>query len=129
MKIAFILSMPGCPSWNGRWSGEGRLYVIVKPFTTVKAKAKAAELLATKWFSYGWSDGWRASIQIKEVDASEARLMKRKSAGFCGYDWMVSSILERSKILADHEIPVTPLAPAVLESRKPSEPLIPSDMF
>jgi hypothetical protein len=96
--------MPGSPSWNGRWSGEGRCYAILKKFTSLKAKKKAAELIAARSFAYRWDDGWYASISVKEVAKTEARQIRKASQGFCGYDWMVESILERGTILADHEI-------------------------
>lgn len=105
MKLAFILTMPGCPSWNGRWSGEGSLYARVQNFTTKKQIAKAEELKQKGYFSYGWSDGWRAGIQVKEVDAVEARKINKKSQGFCGYDWMIASILKYGTIYATHEEP------------------------
>lgn len=105
MKLAFILSMPNCGSWNGKWSGQDRLYCIIKPFTTIKAKEKAKELLAKRSFYYSWGDGWGASVSVKEVTNQEARSMKRNSKGFYGYDWMVDSILRYGKIYADHQIP------------------------
>jgi hypothetical protein len=104
MKLAFILTMPGCPSWNGKWSGEGRLYCIVRSFSTNKGKELAAQIAAKGYYSYGWSDGWRAGIQVKVVDAAEARKLKSKSVGFNGYDWMVDTIINYGKPMADHEV-------------------------
>ncbi len=112
MTLAFFLSMPGCASWNGRWSGEGKCYAIVRNFSGIKETAKAREIHATHYFSYGWSDGWRAAIEVKEVSCSEARGIRAKSQGFCGYDWMVDSIVARGKILADHEIEKTAAVPS-----------------
>ena len=109
--------MPGCPSWNGRWSGEATLYAIIKNFSSRKAKAKAQEILSKGHYSYGWSDGWRASIQVREVSAGEVRSIRKKSKGFCGYDWMVESILKHGKILADHE--VKDEAPAPVAAQPP----------
>jgi hypothetical protein len=105
MNIVFTLSMPGCSSWNGTWSAEGKLYAVVKSFSTAKAKAKAAEILAKGYYSYGWSDGWRAGIAVARCDGAEARRIRAKSAGFCGYEWMIQSIIDRGCILADHEVP------------------------
>lgn len=104
MNLVFQLSMPGSPSWNGKWSGEGKLYAIVKSFSSQKAKSKAREILAKHWYSYSWSDGWRASIEVRECDAREARIIRGRSAGMAGYDWMVQSILDHGSIKADHEI-------------------------
>jgi hypothetical protein len=103
MYLVFSLSMPGCPSWNGRWSGEGRLYAIVKSFSSKKGVLHAEEILKQKFFSYGWSDGWRACVEVSICDTSKARQIRKRSAGFCGYDWMVNSILCRGYIKADHE--------------------------
>jgi|KBSSwiStaDraftv2_1062776.scaffolds.fasta_scaffold75425_6 hypothetical protein len=91
--ITFTLSMPGVASWNGRWSGEGRRYVIVKKFSASrKGDAKANELLAMHSRSHHWDDGWCARVDIREVDAKTASLLRRTSDGFCGYDWMVANI-------------------------------------
>lgn len=120
MNLAFVLSMPGCASWNGRWSGEGRLFAVVKSFSTLKAKEKAREILAQGYFSYGWSDGWRAAIQVKEVSGNEVRAIRKKSQGFCGYEWMIDSIIKRGKIMADHEVPAPVMAPAVIAARTTS---------
>lgn len=104
MKVAFILSMPNRASWNGRWSGEDNVYARVKSFTTKKAKEKAMGLIGNHY--YRWSDGWGANVKVKEVDAKEARRLSRVSQGFCGYDWMIDSLLLNGAIYASHdEIP------------------------
>jgi hypothetical protein len=90
VRVEFKLDMPGRGSWDGRWSGEGRNYVIVR---TMGAKAAAALLEGkpTKSWGYRWDDGWFASITARVLPKG-GRL--GKSAGFCGYDWMVSNILD-----------------------------------
>ncbi len=93
--------MPGVASWNGRWSGEGKLYAVVRKVSD----KKAAEILVKPYYSYGWSDGWRAAINVKKCEGHETRIIRKRSSGFCGYEWMIDSILVRGKILADHEIP------------------------
>lgn len=85
--------MPGVASWNGRWSGEGRNYSIVRSLSA----AEAAKLDGKHW-SYRWSDGWCALVSAKIVVGKV-----KKSDGFYGYDWMVDSILRDGVILADHE--------------------------
>jgi len=106
MTLAFILSMPGRSSWNGRWSGEDRCYAITKVFKSKAQIEKAREILQRGYYSYGWSDGWRAGIQVKDLSQVEATKLRRKSAGFCGYDWMVDSILRHGAIYASQdEIP------------------------
>jgi len=103
MILAFTLSMPGCPSWNGRWSGEGRKFVIVKTFTS-KELAKAVLILEEKSFSYRWDDGWMAGIDVHHVDSSQAAKLRKASDGFLGYDWMVDTIVKYGKPLGSHEV-------------------------
>ena len=99
--IAFILTMPNRGSWNGQWSGQGNLYAIVKNFTD---KSAAKHKFKPSYY-YHWNDGWGASVQVRQVDKQEARLLRKNTKGFCGYDWMVESIINHNAIYADHEIP------------------------
>lgn len=105
MQLAFTLSMPSRNSWNGKWSGEDKLYVIVKTFTGTKEIAKAVEVAAKHSYSYRWSDGWAARIDVKVLQPGDAKRLRAKSQGFCGYDWMVTSILSHGAIYAAHEVP------------------------
>lgn len=93
MKICFELSMPNCASWNGKWSGEGDLYAKVISFNTKKAKENAQNILKQGSYYHRWDDGWGASISVREVDGKESARIKRKSKGFCGYDWMIGNIV------------------------------------
>ena len=104
MTLAFHLGMANCPSWNGRWSGEGRKYVIVKTFRSKKAIEKAERIRDTKHYYYRWSDGWGASITVTEVDSSQAAKLRKESEGFNGYDWMVRTICDYGQPMADHEV-------------------------
>ena len=91
MLLAFELTMPTVGSWNGTWSGEGRHYVRVHNVgKTSKAKPGAYE--------YAFGDGWTARVTVRKVDSAEARKRRRKSAGFCGYDWMIAEIRELGRI-------------------------------
>lgn len=93
MLLQFTLSMPGINSWNGRWSGEESLYAIVANVgTSQKVRDKYAPIVEKGYFSYDFGDGWRAGVTVKEIDAKQARLTRKHSRGFCGYDWMVSDI-------------------------------------
>jgi hypothetical protein len=94
-RIEFTLSMPGRSSWNGRWSGDGTHYAIVRTLTDKAAAALLKDRDHDSW-GYAFGDGWFASVEARVVPASE-RL--KKSASFCGYDWMVESILACGQIL------------------------------
>jgi hypothetical protein len=98
MLVSFTLSMPGNNAWNNRWSGEDRSYVIIKSFKGKKREAKIQSLIDTGYFSYDFGDGWRAGVSLQQVDAALARKLRKQSAGFCGYDWMIDSILMHGEI-------------------------------
>lgn len=109
MKICFELSMPNRGSWNGGWSGEKNLYARVISFSNSKAgNSTANKILEKGSFYYRWNDGWGASVSVRQVDGVESRRIKKQSKGFCGYDWMITSIRYHGDIYADHEKPLTP---------------------
>lgn len=94
MLVAFTLSMPKNNSWNGKWTGEDRLYVIIHNFgRTKKGELKGQKVLDGGSYSHCFGDGWVASISVKLVDARKAQSLRMLSKGFCGYDWMVKSIV------------------------------------
>jgi hypothetical protein len=95
MLIAFELSMPNIGSWNGKWTGEDRPYVRVK---NVTKKSRAEEILKEESFYYNFGDGWGASVRVRSVDKNEARKLRKKTAGFSGYDWMITSIIDHNEI-------------------------------
>lgn len=90
MLISFELSMPGVNSWNGRWSGRDKVHAIVKTFTKNHPKLG--------YYSYDFGDGWRAGITVREVTVPAAKMLRKQSSGFCGYDWMVDSIISDGDI-------------------------------
>ena len=99
MILCFTLSMPNVGSWNGRWSGEKNLYAkVVNLGRSKKANEKAEHILSNEYFHYNFGDGWSAGVTVVAVDAAHARKIRRKSKGFCGYDWMVQSIIDKGKI-------------------------------
>ena len=99
MILCFELSMPNNNSWNGKWSGKGRYYAKTVNFgKTKKAEKHAQEILDKGSYYYNFGDGWGASVSVKQVTAKEAATARRKSVGFCGYDWMVESIKQHGKI-------------------------------
>ncbi len=111
MTLCFTLSMPNRGSWNGGWSGASRRYSLVKNAgNSKKAKERNAALLAKGSFRYSWSDGWSALVIVREITANQARLERRISDGFCGYEWMVESIFQHGAIYASQdEIPKSEL--------------------
>ena len=111
MKLAFTLSMPGNNSWNGRWSGEGNLYVKVIDVGASKKAAEKYTPMLGQSFGYSFGDGWYASVAVRQVDSGEARKLKKASRGFCGYDWMIDEIRYEGRIrtLAERKPSAAPL--------------------
>lgn len=101
MILSFTLSMPNVGSWDGKWSGSDRLYVKVKSFTQSKTDTtRAQEILDEGYFHYDFGDGWSAGVTVGRVDSRERDRLRKKSAGFCGYEWMIDSIIRDMKIAA-----------------------------
>ena len=99
MILQFTLSMPNIGSWNGKWTGKDTLYAIVRSFGRSKySKTKADNILEKGYYYYNFGDGWGAGISVEKIDAKIAAKIKRKSSGFCGYDWMVDSIIDYGDI-------------------------------
>jgi hypothetical protein len=95
--VAFELSMPGVASWNGHWSGEERLHVCV---VNLGRNADAAQkIIEGSPYFYSFGGGWAASVSARLVDATGARRLRRQSAGFAGYDWMIEEIRSHGRIL------------------------------
>lgn len=92
--LCFILTMPGRGSWDGNWSGDGRFYAAIR-----RVKDSKAGELANGHFTHCWSGGWRASVEVRIVSGSEITKIRRRSNGFCGYDWMVDTIISHGRIL------------------------------
>ena len=94
MLVAFELSMPSRNSWDGNWSGDGRPFVRVKNLR----KAQQVHVADGGYWHYAFGDGWAAGVSARVVDAAEARKLRRKTAGFDGYDWMIADIIEYGRI-------------------------------
>ena len=103
VRAAFELTMPGAASWNGKWSGEGRCYCIIKEFPPVQFEKKWKEKVIGTWY-YTWDDGWCACVKSHIVDGKESAKLKKKTCGFMGYNWMVDTILSHGKILSTKEL-------------------------
>lgn len=90
--IIFTLTMPSCGSWNNKWSGEGKRYV------NTRKNCQVPKDVIGKQFYHRWEDGWTACVDVQKLDCKEANKIMRKSAGFCGYDWMIDSIIKYGDI-------------------------------
>jgi len=101
--LAAFLSMPNAGSWNGRWSGESRPYVSLIRVSEVNKAKMERQLSIIGSYYYDFGDGWGASVNIKEVTESEYKHYKKITAGFSGYDWMVSSIIKYKRIVNSTE--------------------------
>jgi len=102
--IMFELTMPNNNSWNGKWSGEGKRYLAFRKFGRSKAAhEQVARLLLHKNHYYNFGDGWGANVSMTKVTSKEMTKLKKLSAGFCGYNWMCSSIVKLGKILSNWE--------------------------
>lgn len=95
MLIAFQLSTPSCASWDGKWSGEGQKYVLT---ATTRIKQGFKKIVEKGYYSYSFGDGRVVGITVTEVTSKQAVKLRRESDGFCGYDWMVNSILKYGEI-------------------------------
>lgn len=98
MILSFELTMPRVNSWNGRWSGQEKRHIIIKSFSTKKSIENGNKILGQGSFYYDFGDGWGAQINVTEVNSEESKRLKKISAGFCGYDWMVDSIIRYGDI-------------------------------
>ena len=93
--IVFELTMPNRGSWNGKWSGENNRYIRVKSEHSIPNISNIID----KDFYYTWDDGWTACVAVKKMSSRDARKLEKISSGFCGYDWMIQSILKHNKII------------------------------
>lgn len=93
--IVFELTMPHAASWNGKWSGAERRHI-----RTAYERHVPRELW-NRDFEYQWDDGWCACVSVKRMPAREAAKLEKVSAGFCGYDWMIRSIVHKGFIEPD----------------------------
>ena len=96
MLVAFTLSMPGTNSWDGKWSGDDRPHVIVRAFR--KLPEHDGKPIAPGRYSYNFGDGWCAAVNAEFVDRSHAQKLRRQSAGFQSYEWMIDEIVQLGRI-------------------------------
>jgi hypothetical protein len=96
-KVRFSLTMPVVKSWNGRWSGADEPHYEVRNVSR-KTVEKLGIMDAPKSWSYRFDDGWVAEVTAQ---ISNPSMPKAPSAGFCGYDWMIDSILRHSDLVME----------------------------
>ncbi len=100
--ICFELTMPNCGSWNGKFSGESNRYLMIRKFGRTKAAhEKVSEIMKRPSHYYDFGDGWGARVTMTVIESKEVAKLRKLSAGFMGYNWMVSSIVENGKIISD----------------------------
>ncbi len=97
MIIAFTLSMPQRPA-SSNW-GRDRLYCVTQRFSTKRGKERAEQIVAGGPYDYHFSDGWGMLIDVRIVGAKEAASLKKRSAGFAGYNWAIDTICRYGRIM------------------------------
>lgn len=100
--LIFTLTMPHCGSWNGRWSGENSKFVRARSLTNRNYAKLPKNILGSHY--YRWDDGWEACVTVEVVDSREKHKRLKNSEGFCGYNWMINSLLLTGKILKEDEL-------------------------
>lgn len=90
--IVFTLSMPNRNTWNGKWTGDGRV------FARTRYEREVPKEVVGKSFIHCWDDGWTACVTVEKMNCREATKLMKKSEGFCGYDWMIESIIRFGEI-------------------------------
>ena len=100
MIVCFELTMPNVGSWNGNWTGSNRKYYKFRTIKKVDAEKLFNGNETDSWY-YNFGDGWGANVYAKPVTSQEKRTLSKISAGFCGYEWMIDSILKHGKIKTD----------------------------
>lgn len=100
--ICFELTMPHCGSWNGKWSQENKGHFILKSVSNKFFKENKNRLIGS--WTHRWDDGWEAEITGKEITAVEKKKLHKINAGFCGYNWMVDSIMLVGSIHTSSEL-------------------------
>ena len=101
MVIVFELTMPNKGSWNNKWSGDERRFLRCR--SEFGFSKETIKNLVDKDFPYSWDDGWTACVSVRKVNSREAQKLMKTSDGFCGYDWMISSIIRNGYIVSPSE--------------------------
>lgn len=104
--LSFELTMPNVGSWNGKWTGADKKYYVIRKYADkILERPHFVDLLKDgkdSWY-YSWGDGWGANVRVEIVDNKEAAKRRKISKGFCGYEWMIDTIVSHGKILTSTE--------------------------
>lgn len=90
--VVFRLDMPNRNTWNGRWSGDGKVFA-----KSMRNRYVPKDIIG-KSFYYHWDDGWTACVSVEKMDSKDANKLMKMSEGFRGYDWMIESIIRYGEI-------------------------------
>jgi len=96
--LLFELTMPNVGSWNGKWTGEKNVYAVKSSLSKKQVTALLGDKEQESWY-YNFGDGWGVNISCRIVTSAEATRVMKRSSGFCGYEWMVTSIIKYGEIL------------------------------
>ena len=96
--IVLELTFPNRGSWNNKWSGDGEIHCRLIP------NRKVPNNVIDNDYYYTWDDGWTACVSVRKVNSNESRKINKNNKGFCGYDWMVNSIIDYGEILTQKQI-------------------------
>lgn len=104
MILVFELSMPNVNTWNGSWSGAGKIFARTRTLPNNKKQGRIAQqILDNQPYRYNFGDGWTAMVKVYSTDSKEAAKIRRNSEGFLGYDWMIESIKNALTIHPDYK--------------------------
>ena len=92
--LAFELSMPSNNSWNSKWTGEDKKYIITRQIDD----PEAAVIYNHAPYWHDFQNNWIAQVDITRITNLEAEQLEELSDGFCGYDWMIDSIIKHGRI-------------------------------
>ena len=90
--IVFTLTMPNRNTWNGKWTGDNKIYAKTAPNKLVPKE------IIGKEFYYSWDYGWTVCVTVEKMDYKEANKIMKRSEGFLSYDWMIESIIRFGEI-------------------------------
>jgi hypothetical protein len=89
IRLAYILTMPSNAAWDGKWSGDRDLNMVVRDIPD-----PIATRILDRRFTYNFGDGWVAAVEVRRARVGE------ETTKFHGYEWMIESINTHDKIKA-----------------------------